>query len=366
MQPKNSIVNLPVYQPGKPVEEVKRELGLKEVIKLASNENPFGCSEQAKAAIQAEINNCSIYPDSFSTALTTAVAEYLQVDRKQLIFGAGSDEVILMLARAYLVPGDETIMANETFPQYKHNSEIEGAVSIEVPLSENGSHDLPAMLAKVTEKTKIVWICNPNNPTGTIVDKAELTSFLNQVPASVIVVLDEAYAEYVTDERYGDSIALMKEYKNVIVLRTFSKIYGLAALRVGYGVGHPDVIHYINQVREPFNTTRFGQAAATAAVADTAFIASCRERNSAGIAYMTAEFDRMGLRYFEPNGNFIMFDAKLPSAQVFDGLLRRGIVSRARWSYYPTHIRITVGSQEQNEKFIRALEEVLKEAAVLG
>ncbi|MFD0711169.1 histidinol-phosphate transaminase [Paenibacillus sp. GCM10027626] len=366
MQPKQSIVNLPVYQPGKPVEEVKRELGLTEVIKLASNENPFGCSEQAKEAIQAEINNCSIYPDSFSTTLTSAVAEYLQVERNQLIFGAGSDEVILMLARAYLVPGDETIMAHETFPQYKHNSEIEGAVSIEVPLREDASHDLEAMLAKVTDRTKIIWICNPNNPTGTIVDKQELEQFLQQVPANVIVVLDEAYAEYVTDKRYGDSIGLLNKYKNIIVLRTFSKIYGLASLRVGYGVGHADLIHYINQVREPFNTTRFGQAAAAAAIADTGFIESCRERNAKGIAYMTAQFDRMGLSYFEAHGNFIMFDAKLPSAEVFDGLLRRGIVSRARWSHYPTHIRITVGSQEQNEKFIQALEEVLKEAAVLG
>jgi histidinol-phosphate aminotransferase len=365
MQPKQSIVHLPVYQPGKPVEEVKRELGLKEVIKLASNENPFGCSEQAKSAIQSEIANASIYPDSFSTALTSAVAEYLQVDRKQLIFGAGSDEVILMLARAYLSPGDETIMADETFPQYKHNAEIEGATIIEVPLKD-GTHDLPAMLAKVNERTKIVWICNPNNPTGTIVRQEELKQFLAQVPQHVIVVLDEAYYEYVTDAAYPDSLALLREHKNVIVLRTFSKIYGLASLRIGYGIGHPDVVHYINQVREPFNTTRFAQAAAAAAIADQAFVQSCKERNADGLRYLTAEFDRLGLHYFEPHGNFVMFDVKLPSQQVFDGLLRRGIISRARWTYYPTYIRITVGSSEQNEKFIRALEQVLQEAAVLG
>ncbi|UVI32405.1 histidinol-phosphate transaminase [Paenibacillus spongiae] len=365
MQPKNSIVHLPVYQPGKPVEEVKRELGLTEVIKLASNENPFGFSEQAKAAIQAEIANTSIYPDSFSTTLAAAVADYLQVDRKQLVFGAGSDEVILMLARAYLVPGDETIMADETFPQYKHNATIEGATSIEVPLKD-GKHDLPAMLAKVNERTKIVWICNPNNPTGTIVGKDELEEFIRAVPSNVIVVLDEAYAEYVMDASYPDSIKYLNDFKNVIILRTFSKIYGLASLRIGYGVGHPDVIHFINQVREPFNTTRIAQAAAAAAVADTAFIESCRDRNAEGLAYMMAEFDRLGLSYFEPHGNFIMFDSKLPSQQVFDGLLRRGIVSRARWTYYPTHIRITVGSREQNVKFIQALEAVLQEAAVLG
>ncbi|QYR19893.1 histidinol-phosphate transaminase [Paenibacillus sp. sptzw28] len=365
MQPKQSIVHLPVYQPGKPVEEVKRELGLKEVVKLASNENPFGCSEKAKAAIQEELANVSIYPDSFSTALSAAVADHLQVDRKQLIFGAGSDEVILMIARAYLSPGDESIMADETFPQYKHNAEIEGATIIEVPL-KNGTHDLPAMQAKVTERTKIIWICNPNNPTGTIVGREELAAFMRQVPSSVIVVLDEAYYEYVTDAAYPDSLALLREFNNVVVLRTFSKVHGLASLRIGYGVGHADVIHYVNQVREPFNTTRFAQAAAAASLADPAFIDGCKERNAEGRHYLCGEFDRMGLSYFEPHGNFVMFDAKLESQKVFDGLLRRGIISRARWTYYPTHIRITVGSREQNEKFIRALEEVLQEAAVLG
>lgn len=365
MQPKQSIIHLPVYQPGKPVEEVKRELGLKDVIKLASNENPFGCSEQAKAAIQNEIDHSSIYPDSFSTALTSAVAEHLGVERNQLIFGAGSDEVILMLARAYISPGDEAIMADETFPQYKHNSEIEGAAIIEVPLKD-GTHDLEAMLAQVTERTKIIWICNPNNPTGTIVRQDELTAFLRQVPKNVIVALDEAYYEYVTDADYPDSISLIKEFNNVIVLRTFSKIYGLAALRVGYGIGHADLIHYVNQVREPFNTTRFGQAAAAAAIGDRTFTQSCKDSNAEGRIYLCEAFDRMGLSYFEPHGNFVMVDTGLPSKQVFEALLRKGIIARARWSYYPTCLRITVGSMEQNEKFIQALGEVLEEAAVLG
>ncbi|WP_274651634.1 histidinol-phosphate transaminase [Paenibacillus humicola] len=365
MQPKSNIVNLPVYQPGKPIEEVKRELGLNEVIKLASNENPFGCSEQAKAAIQSEIANASLYPDSFSTELTAAVADYLQVDRNQIIFGAGSDEVILMLARAYLSPGDETIMADETFPQYKHNAVIEGAVVIEVPLKD-GNHDLPAFLAKINDRTKIVWLCNPNNPTGTIIRQDELIAFVDAVPEHVIVVLDEAYCEYVTDAAYPDSLALLRGRKNVLVLRTFSKIYGLASLRIGYGIGHPEVIRFINQVREPFNTTRFAQAAAAAALADQAFVQSCRERNAEGIRYLCAEFDRLGLTYFEAHGNFVMVDVKMPSQQMFDGLLRRGIISRARWTHYPTYIRITVGSREQNEKFVQALEQTLQEAAVLG
>jgi len=363
VQPKSNIVHLPVYQPGKPIEEVKRELGLTEVIKLASNENPFGCSEAAKQAIMNELANTSLYPDGAAVALTEALAGHLGVGKDQIIFGAGSDEVILMIARAFLVPGDETIMADETFPQYRHNVEIEGAKIIEVPLKD-GRHDLPAMLEKVTDKTKIVWICNPNNPTGTIVTKDELDAFMAMVPAHVLVVLDEAYCEYIDDPAYPNGIEYVKRYPNVISLRTFSKIYGLASLRIGYGIGRPEIIRYINQVREPFNTTRYAQAAAKAALEDTAFIAECRRRNAEGLAYLKAEFDRLGLRYFEPYGNFVMFDTGIPSQKVFDALLRKGIISRARWTHYPTHIRITVGSAEQNRKFIEALEQVLQELAV--
>ncbi|WP_270171559.1 histidinol-phosphate transaminase [Paenibacillus sp. SYP-B4298] len=363
MQPKKHIVHLPVYQPGKPVEEVKRELGLTEVIKLASNENPFGCSDKAKEAIVAELANTSIYPDGASVSLTAEAAARLGVETNQIIFGAGSDDVILMLARAFFVPGDETIMADQTFAQYKHNAEIENATIIEVPLND-GKHDLPAMLAAVTDRTKIIWICNPNNPTGTIVTHDELEQFLRQVPPSVLVVLDEAYCEYVYDEEFPLGLELLKSYKNLVLLRTFSKIYGLAALRVGYGIGHPEVISLINLVREPFNTSRFGQAAARAALTDEEFVARCHELNKQGIAYVTGELERLDLSYFPAHGNFVMFDTKHPSAQVFDGLLKRGIISRAKWSKYPTHIRITIGSREQNERFIAALEQVLQELAV--
>jgi histidinol-phosphate aminotransferase len=181
LKPKQNIVHLPVYQPGKPIEEVKRELGLKEVIKLASNENPFGCSPKAKEAIVAAVEQVSIYPDGGAVELTAAVAEYMKVESNHVIFGAGSDEVILMIARAFLVPGDETVMATHTFPQYKHNAEIEGAVCIEVPLKD-GTHDLDGMLARINEKTKVVWVCNPNNPTGTMVTHEEVERFLNAVP----------------------------------------------------------------------------------------------------------------------------------------------------------------------------------------
>jgi histidinol-phosphate aminotransferase len=364
MQPKQTIIHLPVYQPGKPMEEVKRELGLTEVIKLASNENPFGSSPKAKAAIEAELGNISLYPDGGSVDLTAIVAKHLGVENNQLIFGAGSDEIILMLARAFLVQGDENVMASHTFPQYKHNAEIEGAVSIEVPLKD-GAHDLDAMLAAINERTKIVWICNPNNPTGTMSTHQEISSFLAKVPSHVLVVLDEAYCEYNTSGQYPDTFALLKQYKNVIALRTFSKIYGLASLRIGYGIGHPEVIRSINQVREPFNTTRFAQAAAAAAIQDQSFIESCRDANKLGLAYLNEHFTRLGLHAFPAHGNFIMVDVNQPAGLVFDSLLRKGIIVRGGHMLgFPTSIRVTVGSQEQNEKFITALEQVLAEMAV--
>jgi histidinol-phosphate aminotransferase len=364
MQPKSNIIHLPVYQPGKPMEEVKRELGLKEVIKLASNENPFGSSPKALEAIQAELLNVSIYPDGGAVDLTAAVAKYLGVEHNQIIFGAGSDEIILMIARAFFVPGDETIMATHTFPQYKHNAEIEGAVCIEVPLRD-GTHDLQAMLSKITAKTKVLWICNPNNPTGTINDATEIAEFLAAVPPHVLVVLDEAYCEYVTTDDFPDTLKLLRQYKNVITLRTFSKIYGLASLRIGYGVGHPDVIRSINQVREPFNTTRFAQAAALAAIQDQAFIEKCRKANAEGIKFLQAEFARLGLSSYPAHGNFMMVDVQRPAELVFDGLLRKGIIVRGGHKLdFPTSLRVTVGSREQNGKFITALEQVLAETSV--
>ncbi|QTH44870.1 histidinol-phosphate transaminase [Cohnella sp. LGH] len=363
MQPKPNIVHLPVYQPGKPVEDVKRELGLTEVIKLASNENPFGCSPKAKEAIARELENMSIYPDGAAVELTNALAKHHGVNPDQVIFGAGSDEIILMICRAFLQPGDETVMADQTFPQYKHNVTIENAKSIEVPLKE-GTHDLYSMLEQVNEKTKIVWICNPNNPTGTINTADEVEWFLSKVPSHVLVVLDEAYCEYLDDPSFPDGIKLLQKYPNVVVLRTFSKIYGLASLRIGYGIGQPDVIRSINQVREPFNTSRMGQAAALAALQDVEFIAFCREENKKGLAYFRQAFEDLGLKAFPAYGNFIMVDVQRPGQEVFEALLRKGVIIRAGHKQYPTSVRITVGNAEQNAKVVAALTAVLKEIAV--
>ncbi|RKP57043.1 histidinol-phosphate transaminase [Cohnella endophytica] len=363
MQPKPNIIHLPVYQPGKPVEDVKRELGLTEVLKLASNENPFGSSPKVKEAIARELENISIYPDGAAVDLTNAVAGHYGVNADQVIFGAGSDEIILMIARAFLVPGDETIMADQTFPQYKHNCQIENATIVEVPLRD-GTHDLNAMLERVTDKTKVIWVCNPNNPTGTINTAEEVEQFLSKVPGRVLVVLDEAYCEYIDDPSFPDGVKLLKRYPNVVTLRTFSKIYGLASLRIGFGIGRPDVIRSINQVREPFNTSRIAQAAALAALQDDDFVTKCRVANKEGLAYYNRSFAELGLEAFPAHGNFIMVDVKRPAQEVFDALLRKGIIVRPGHRHYPTHIRITVGSGEQNEKVIAALTAVLQEIAI--
>ncbi|MFC5699903.1 histidinol-phosphate transaminase [Cohnella faecalis] len=363
MQPKPNIVGLPVYQPGKPVDDVKRELGLSEVIKLASNENPFGCSPKAKEAIVRELDNVSIYPDGAAVELTAAIASYHGVNTDQIIFGMGSDEIIMMIARAFLLPGDETIMADLTFPQYKHNCVIENAVIVEVPLKK-GTHDLFGMAQRVTSKTKVIWVCNPNNPTGTIVTADEVEWFLSNVPPHVLVVLDEAYCEYIDDSSYPNGLKLLEKYPNVVLLRTFSKIYGLASLRIGYGIGRPDVIRFINQVREPFNTSRFGQAAALASLADESFVADCRNANREGLAQLRSAFERLGLEAFPAYGNFIMVDVKRPAQEVFDSLLRKGVIVRGGFKLTPTHLRITVGSREENDKVIAALEAALQEIAV--
>ncbi len=363
MKPKARIMHLPVYQPGKPIDEVKKELGLTTVIKLASNENPWGCSPKAKEAIINHIEQTNIYPDGASIELTAAIAAKFGLRTDQIVFGAGSDEVILMIARAYLSPGDETIMADRTFPQYKHNALVEGAIVIEVPL-QHGTHDLQAMLQQVSDKTKVIWVCNPNNPTSTIVTHAEVEDFLIKVPDTVLVVLDEAYAEYIASDIYPNGLALLQQYPNVILLRTFSKAYGLASLRIGYGMGRAEVIRSINQVREPFNTTGFAQAAALAALLDDEFLQHCRQENATGLAYMTENFRRLGLSFFPAYGNFVLVDTGRDAKQIYESLLRKGVIVRGGHTAsigFPTMIRVTVGTAEQNRLFMKAFEEVLRD-----
>ncbi|WP_347549856.1 histidinol-phosphate transaminase [Pseudalkalibacillus hwajinpoensis] len=355
MIPKRQMKGLIPYKPGKPIEEVKKELGLKEVVKLASNENPYGSSEFVKEAIQKELSQLHIYPDGYAASLRTAVAERLQVDENQLVFGNGSDEVVQMLCRTYLEKGTNTVMATPTFPQYRHNAVIEDAEVREIPLVD-GKHQLDKMVAAIDENTRIVWVCSPNNPTGEHVPEKELLSFMQQVPDHVLIVVDEAYKEYVTAKDFPNTLTSLSDNQNLVVLRTFSKAYGIAALRVGYGVANPEVVAAIEPSREPFNTSRVAQAAAIAALNDQNFIEMCRIENEKGRNQYYDFSSQYGLTVYPSQGNFVLIDFGVPADEVFDYLLRKGYIVRSGSALgFPTSLRITVGSEEQNKDIIACL-----------
>ncbi|MCC0562749.1 histidinol-phosphate transaminase [Brevibacillus borstelensis] len=359
MRPKQRILSAPVYQPGKPIDDVKREFGLTEVIKLASNENPYGCSPKAKEAIAAQLDSLALYPDGASLQLRWDLADFLGVKPEQLMFGNGSDEIVLMISRAYLEPGTNTVMATPTFSQYRSNAMVEGAELIEVPLKD-GVHDLEAMASAINGQTRVVWVCNPNNPSGTIVGTSELEAFLKKVPKDVLVVMDEAYYEYVVDEAYPQTIPMLVQYPNLIILRTFSKIYGLATLRVGYGIASEEIISHLDHVREPFNTSSLGQAAARAALKDQEFVKECSRRNREGLKQLTDRFDEWGLSYYPSQTNFVLVNLNLDSDEVFKQLLQQGIIVRSGKALgFPGYQRITVGTAEQNEKVLQALANIV-------
>ncbi|WP_156877565.1 histidinol-phosphate transaminase [Shimazuella kribbensis] len=361
MSAKKSIQGLPIYQPGKSLEEVKRELGLEKVIKLASNENPFGCSPKVWEALTQIKEQFHLYPEDDAPMLRKQLAESLEVDERRLVFGNGSDEVIQMIARAYLESGIESVMATPTFPRYGTATRIEGAVPVEVPLKD-GKHDLDAMLAAVTEKTRLVWICNPNNPSGTFVDHDALNSFIDQLPEHVLVVIDEAYFEYVTDDSYPDSLSLLDYNPRIIVLRTFSKIYGLASFRAGYGIAHPEVIQQLSRVREPFNLNRLAQAATLAALKDETFVVYCRNQNRLGMKQVMEQLDEWNIDYYPSQANFLLIDTGYDGDEAFSYLLKQGVIVRSGKALgFPTYLRVTIGKKEENEAFLIGLNSYLQE-----
>jgi histidinol-phosphate aminotransferase len=362
MEIKQQLVSLHPYQPGKPIEEVKAQYGLEKIVKLASNENPFGSSPLAKEAIKSSVDEAALYPDGYSGLLREKLAIHLNVSPNQLIFGNGSDEIIQILSRAMLSPSTNTVMATPTFPQYKHNAIIEGAELREVELKD-GNHDLNGMLKQIDDQTRIVWVCSPNNPTGTHIKKQDLLSFIKQVPKTTLIVLDEAYYEYVVADDFLETVPLLDQYPNIIILRTFSKIYGLASLRIGYGIGNADFIRSIEPVREPFNTSRFAQAAAIAAISDQEFVKDCRERNQKGLQQFIDFCTEQNLSFFPTQGNFILIDFEnLEGNEVFQYLLERGFIVRSGNALgFPSCIRITIGKPEDNGEIISVLTVMLKE-----
>lgn len=365
MKLKKQLHALKPYQPGKSIDEVKKQYGLDKIIKLASNENPAGSSRMVLDAIRNLELPLSIYPDGYASNLRTTLADFLQVAPEKLMFGNGSDEIIQIISRSMLDKESNTVMATPTFPQYKHNAIIEGAEIREVPLI-NGMHDLQEMLNKIDKKTSVLWLCSPNNPTGNYINNDQIQSFLSQVPSNVLVVLDEAYYEYVDAIDYYDSLELIKKYENLIVLRTFSKIYGLAALRVGYAVSNENIIKALEPVREPFNVNSLAQIAAIAAVNDQSFVVECKMANREGLQLFYNFCQKSGLSYYPSQGNFILIDLKVDGDEVFQFLLERGCIVRSGKALgFPTAVRITVGSQEQNEAVLMILKEFIEQRKVI-
>jgi len=344
------------YQPGKPISELARELNLEpeSIIKLASNENPLGVSPLAMAAMQQAIANLARYPDGNGFELKQAIVKTFGVSMLQVVLGNGSNDVLDMAARAFLSPGVEAIYSQHAFAVYPIATQTIGAKGIEVPAKHFG-HDLDAMLKAVTAQTRMVFIANPNNPTGTLLRGEELLRFLRAVPASVIVVLDEAYNEYLEPGLKTDSIGWLAQFPNLVVTRTFSKAYGLAGLRVGYALGHPDVIDLMNRVRQPFNVNSISLAAAAAALEDIDFVRRSYELNANGMRQITQGLEKLGLSYIPSFGNFISVNVG-DAAKVFQQLLRRGVIVRPVAGYgMPNHLRVSTGLESENQRFLDAL-----------
>lgn len=347
------------YSPGKPIEEVEREFGISDSVKLASNENPLGPSPKALAAIAAALPAIHRYPDGSGYALRRALARHWGVPAECLILGNGSNELLEIVGRSFLMPGDEVLYAQQAFVVYDMVAQVTGATKVAVPL-KGFAHDLPAMRAAITFKTKLVFLANPNNPTGTCVNPRDLEAFLAAIPPDVIAVLDEAYYEYLPPERVPDALQFVRSGRLLLVLRTFSKIYGLAGLRIGYGIAPEPLVSLLNKVREPFNTSSLAQAAALAALDDAEHVRASRAANEAGRQFLMEGFRAMGLAAIPSVANFLLVDVGRPAGPVTDGLLRRGVIVRPVGGYgFPTHLRITVGTEDENRKCVAALRAVL-------
>ncbi|MCA0147817.1 histidinol-phosphate transaminase [Rossellomorea vietnamensis] len=360
MKWKSQIQNLKAYQPGKTMDDVKELFNLEKVVKLASNENPFGCSRNVETYLKNNALSHALYPDGYAKELRFKVAEHLSVEPGQLLFGNGSDEVIEIISRALLDGGKSTVMATPTFPQYKHNAIVEGAEVREVPLDAEGKHQLVKMLGEIDDTTSVVWLCSPNNPTGEYIRNGELISFLDAVPSHVLVVLDEAYFEYVVADDYYNSLELLKSYPQLLITRTFSKAYGLAGFRVGFGIGNKDVIGKLDPIREPFNNNTLAQGAASAAIEDQAFIEECRRENRKGLEQYYRFCEENGLAYVPSQANFVLIDFGVSGDEVFQYLMSKGYIVRSGEALgYPHSVRITVGSHDQNEEVIEKMMEFL-------
>ncbi len=351
------------YQPGKPISELERELGITNIVKLASNENPLGASPAAVAAARAALDEISLYPDGNGFALKQALVARYGVALDQLVLGNGSNDLLELAAHAFLSAGDKAVFSDHAFAVYPLAIQAAGAAGVSVAALDFG-HDLDAMReAAVAHGAKMIFIANPNNPTGTFLPGEALHAFLSALPAHILVVLDEAYNEYLPEACRYDSVSWLAEFPNLLISRTFSKAYGLASLRIGYALGNPQVIDMLNRVRHPFNVNSMAQAAAIAALDDTEFVQRTFELNLRGMAQLTDGLRTLGLDYISSFGNFVSFQVT-DAAKVYRRLLELGVIVRPIGNYnMPDYLRVSIGLESQNHKFLSALKQILGEAA---
>jgi len=354
------ILSLKPYSPGKPIEELEREYGIDNSIKLASNENPLGPSPMVLEALKGAVGKLNRYPDGGGHDLLKKLSDKLFVEPSNIILGNGSDEIIGMLTRALLCQGDEVIIPRPSFLMYEIMVRSAGAVPIFVPL-KSLEIDLNAIQGSITPKTRIIFICNPNNPTGTIILNNDFSAFMENIPDNILVVVDEAYMEFVKDQRYANSIEQIKMGKPVVTLRTFSKAYGLAGLRIGYGVMSTEISDLLNRIRQPFNANLLAQIAAQAALDDRDFLKKTTRLVHDGLKYLHGALTGMGIKYFPTQANFFLINVEKNGDEVFESLLQLGVITRSMSSYgYPQYIRINVGTEKENRRFINALSRVLE------
>ncbi len=364
MKLKNYLEKLRPYPPGKPIEELRRELGIKgKIIKLASNENPLGPSEQALKSIQEVLSEIHRYPEASSTELCTLVADHFGLSSpEEVVLGNGSNEVIDLLIRALVSEGDEVLISRPSFLMYEKFTVASGGIVQEVPL-KNLKHDLFSIANKVSERTKIIFLDNPNNPTGSIIEHKEFSTWIRDLPRNLLVVLDEAYGEFVRNKKVAKGLEFLYHDPSVVVLRTFSKAYGLAGLRVGYGLMRKELANVLNTIRQPFNVNKLAQKAALASLKDHEYLFKVQKLIWEGIDYLTKSLSAIGLQPYPTETNFILVDVKRPARPVYEALLRRGIIVRSMEAYgFPNCLRISVGLPEENRALIEAISEVLSAA----
>jgi histidinol-phosphate aminotransferase len=350
------------YQGGKPISELAREMGLNEadIVKLASNENPLGISPKAQMAIDEAVHDIARYPDGNSFELRKCVSEKFSVAHKQIVFGNGSNDILELAARAFLHAGCEAIYSQHAFAVYPLVTQAVGAIGVVVP-AKNYAHDLDGFLRAITPKTRLIFIANPNNPTGTLINKDALRAFIHAVTSNVLIVLDEAYDEYLSADNKSEAISWLSEFDNLIISRTFSKAYGLAGLRIGFGLMHADVADMLNRVRQPFNINSIAQAAAVASLADDDFVARSYAANQAGMAQITQGLTQLGLEYIVSYANFVSFKVN-NAAQVNQLLLQKGVIVRPIANYeMPEYLRVSIGLFSENARFLTVLKEILSQ-----